>query len=285
MEKTKTAILPISVLIMTQNEEMNIATTISSIRGYFDQIIVVDSFSTDRTLEICSAFTEVEVYSNFFEHWALQRNWMLQNCEIRNDWVFFLDADESIDFIFYSELRDKFYGKTNDIASFYLNKDLYFLGKKLKYAYSHPKIRLIFKKSGLTYHAEGAREYATSDGVSVVINQPLIHEDKRSFDHWVRKHISNAEREKQLFFDSSKLELNNNLKDIPFSLKMRKIIRYYIWNKLPFGFRPVLYFLYRYFIKLGFIDGRVGFIYCVNHALWYELLIDIKILEELRIEK
>jgi hypothetical protein len=279
MQETQIYKLPITVLIMTQNEELNIKYTLDSIVNKFSQIIVTDSFSEDQTVNICKGFPNVEVYSNKFEHWATQRNWMLQNCNIINDWVFFLDADESIDDLFFIELSKKFINKEDQITSFYLRKDLYFLGKKLKYAYSHPKIRLIFKKEGLLYHAEGAREYATLSGKSIEIKRGLIHYDRRSFDHWIKKHIRNADREKNLILENEKNKVKPNYLNIPFALKIRKFIRYNIWSKLPFGIRPVMYFIYRYLFKLGFLDGLAGFIFCINHALWYELLIDIKILE------
>ena len=284
MEKIETFKLPITVLIMTQNEELNIGITLKSIINKFSQIIVVDSNSIDNTINICKNFQGVEIYNNTFIHWANQRNWMLENCNINNEWVFFLDADESINETFFKELKLKFNKKTLDINSFFINKDLFFLGKKLNFAYSHPKIRLIFNKNGLKYHAEVAREFASSPGNSLEIKTPLIHEDKRSFDHWIRKHISNADREVKLYFEKKEdilLDYNN----IPIALKFRKYIRNNIWSQLPFAIRPLLYFIYRYIFKLGFLDGKYGFIFCINHALWYELLIDIKIIEKINSAK
>ena len=285
MEKTETYKLPITVLIMTQNEELNIANTLESIINYFTQIIVVDSNSVDNTINICKNYTSVETYNNTFTHWATQRNWMLENCSIINDWVFFLDADESINKLFFSELQEKFHNKKDDINSFFINKDLYFLGKKLKFSYNHPKIRLIFKRNGLKYHAEGAREFASSPGNSLEIKTPLIHEDKRSFDHWIKKHINNADREMKLYFEKKESTIKLEYKNIPIALKIRKYIRNNIWSQLPFAIRPFLYFIYRYIFKLGFLDGKYGFIFCLNHALWYELLIDIKIIEKINNDK
>jgi glycosyltransferase involved in cell wall biosynthesis len=274
--------LPISVLIMTYNEEVNIKYTIESLIGRFNQIIVTDSYSEDKTCQICADYHEVELYSNKFEHWATQRNWILNNCKIKNEWVFFLDADESINLKFFKELKNKFENElSDDISSFFLKKDLYFLNKKLKFSYSHPKIKLIFKKTNLKYQAEGAREFAISEGNSLEIKTPLIHKDRRPFDYWIIKHINNANRECEHYLNhknnKNPLRGPNNLN---FGLKVRKFIRYKIWNKIPLGFRPVIYFLFRYLIRLGFLDGRPGFIYCVNHALWYELLIDTKLLEK-----
>jgi glycosyltransferase involved in cell wall biosynthesis len=267
---------------MTQDEELNIGTTLQSVINRFDQVVVVDSFSTDGTSLVCKSFQSVDLYTNKFIHWADQRNWMLHNCNIKNEWVFFLDADESIDDEFFKELTVKFSTKPSDVTSFFINKDLYFLGSKLNFSYGHPKIRLIFKKDGLLYHAEGAREYATIQGSSIEIKRGLIHEDRRPFDCWIIKHINNAEREKNLYFERGPTDGRLPTDNIPFSLKVRKLIRYKIWNRLPFGVRPILYFIFRYFFKLGFLDGRPGLFYCINHALWYEMLIDIKIMDRLR---
>ena len=270
--------LPISVLIMSYNEDKNIGVTLDSVVERFNQVIITDSFSTDNTKQICLNY-DVDFYENQFIHWATQRNWMLENCLIKNDWVFFLDADESINDIFFNELSLKFHNKGIDITSFYINKDLYFLGKNIKHAYGHPKIQLIFKKAGLMYHAEGAREYATIEGKSLEIRTPLIHEDRRPFEYWITKHIKNAEREKEQYLANRNVVSKIDNSNLSIALRIRKYIRLNMWNKLPLGIKPVFYFLYRYFIKLGFLDGKAGFLYCVNHALWYEMLIDIKILE------
>jgi len=272
--------LPISVLIMTFNEELNIVRCIKSVIDNFSQVIVVDSFSSDNTKNIIQDFANVKLYENKFTHWADQRNWMLENCHIDNEWVFFLDADESITQDFFEELWQKFSSKNPDITSFFVNKDLYFLGKNIRRAYSHPKIRLIFCRVGLTYHAEGAREYATIEGESGEIHTPLIHEDLRPFNHWVTKHLKNAEREKNLFLAPK--ENSAESISLPVLLRLRKAIRVQIYNKLPLVLRPLVNFSYRYFIKLGILDGVPGLLYCFNQALWYEYVIVIKILEEKR---
>ncbi len=263
---------------MTKDEEVNISHALSSVVDRFNQIIVVDSFSTDETVTVVKQFPKVELYMNEFTHWAHQRNWILDNCKIINDWVFFLDADESIDELFFVELSKKFSSLEPEVRSMFLYKDLYFLNKKLSFAYSHPKIQLIFHRDGLRYHAEGAREFATCRGNSITIKRPLIHKDRRSFDFWVLKHIRNAEREKNQALSNTVTSLSD-LRNLPTSLAIRKLIRYFIWNKLSLSLRPVMNFFYRYFFRLGFLDGSAGFYYCLNHALWYESLVAIKIIE------
>jgi len=272
--------LPISVLIMTQNEEENIRYAIESVKDYFDQIIVTDSFSTDNTKKIVLEYKEVEFYEHNFEGWAEQRNWMLKNCNVRNEIVFFLDADEWIDKEFIEELRD-IVNKNKDFSAIYLKVKYIFLNKWLKYSYGHPLIKRIFKKKSLYFSGEGAREYAHIDErKTITMNSYLIHQDRKSFDFWIKKHINNANREANLYLEKLKKQNAAISDDLSIKLKIKLWIRKYIWDKIPLGVRPLFYFLYRYFIQLGFLDGKEGFIFCVNHALWYQMLIDIKIIEK-----
>ena len=272
--------LPISVLIMTQNEEENIRYAIESVKDYFDQIVVTDSFSIDNTKKIVLEYKKIEFYEHNFEGWAEQRNWMLKNCNIRNEIVFFLDADEWIDKEFIEELRD-IINKNKDFSAIYLKVKYIFLNKWLKYSYGHPLIKRIFKKRSLYFSGEGAREYAHIDeSKTITMNSYLIHQDRKSFDFWIKKHINNANREANLYLEKLKKQNAAISDDLSIKLKIKLWIRKYIWDKIPLGVRPLFYFLYRYFIQLGFLDGKEGFIFCVNHALWYQMLIDIKIIEK-----
>src|SRR5208282_1768606 len=126
-----TSALPISVLIMTQNEEENIRYAIESVLGKFDQVIVTDSYSTDSTLAICRKYAGIEVYQHEFLSWADQRNWMLDNCSIRNDIVYFMDADEYILTDFIDELRHLLESAI-PFDSIYLVARYIFLGSNLK---------------------------------------------------------------------------------------------------------------------------------------------------------
>jgi hypothetical protein len=268
---------------MSFNEEKNIEFTLDTVIDDFNQVIVTDSYSTDNTIDVCKKYNDVELYEHEFTHWADQRNWMLNNCRIKNDWVFFLDADESLPKEFLFELKDKFKEIANNknITNIFVRKDFYFLGKHLKYSYAHPYIKLLFnRKQGLKFIADGAREYALIEGESLTLKTGLHHEDRRSFDIWVDKHIKNANRECEQFYKNLHQEAPKKDNNISAKNSLKLFIRKNIWDKIPLGIRPLFYFLYRYFGQLGFLDGKEGFIFCVNHALWYQMLIDIKIIEK-----
>lgn len=269
--------LPISVLIMCQNEEANIRHTIESVKDRFNQVVVTDSFSTDKTAEICKSYSEIEFYEHVFEGWAEQRNWMLQNCNIKNEIIFFLDADEWIDELFYAELK-KIIEKKIEFDAIYLSPKFIFLGAWLKYSYGHPKIRRIFKKEGLYFEGEGAREYAHISGTNYIEMKTMFyHDDRRGIDFWIRKHLNNAQRESDLYL--SQKESVIDMLNLSVKLKIKLWIRKNIWDKLPLTLKPFIYFFVRYILQRGFLDGKAGFLYCFLHAFWYQMMINIKIIE------
>jgi len=268
--------LPVSVIIIAQNEAPNIGFAISSVIDHFDQVILVDSFSTDDTPKICGNYSGLEFFQHEFLDWASQKNWALENCKIRNGVVLFLDADEYITSEFVSELS-VIVESGVDFAAIYLNPSYIFLGRKLKYAYGHPKIRRIFKVKGLKYYCEGARDHSVSpSGPLLHMAEPFIHHDRKPFSAWVQKQVRNAYKEARFYLSSDLGQFNE---DIPADLRFRRGIRANIWNRLPLFVRPFLYFFYKYVVRLGFMDGRAGLVYCFMHGLWYQMLVDIAIVE------
>ncbi len=275
--------LPVSILIMTDNEEQNINYALDSVVDDFEQVIVTDSFSDDRTQQICRDYRQVDLYEHLFESWAEQRNWMLQNCAIRNDIIFFLDADEFITKDFVAELDD-ILQSGKKFSALYVKIKYIFLDRHLKYAYDHPEIRRIFRHKNLFFIGEGSREYACVTPNTIRMQNHIIHHDHRPLSHWIFKHNMNSDREAMVYFQKAeKIDVVNSEK-IPGLLKIKRWIRMQVWDRLPLLIRPPAYFLYRYMIRGGFLDGRAGLIYCYLHALWYYSLIDIKIIEMSRKE-
>jgi len=273
--------LPVSVLIMTQNEEANISYALDSVRKLFDEIIVVDSFSTDKTMDIINTYPEVKVFQNRFIDWATQRMWMLEHCAVTHDVVFFLDADEYVTPAFAREL-DAIVSADIEFGGIEVKPVYVFLGAVLRFAYGHPRVRRIFNKRSVKFRGEGAREYSDRTGRQLTMREPLMHCDRKPIEFWIRKHIENAEREATLFVAFKKGEIPSSRRDNKLTRKIRgKLwLRERIWSKLPLFLRPLLYFAYRYIFQLGVLDGRAGLVYCVLHGLWYPMLIDAKIFEK-----
>lgn len=266
--------LPVSVMIMTQNEELNIRFAVESVLPYFDQVIVADSFSTDGTLEVLKGYPGVEVYSNRFQGWAEQRNWMLRNCKINNEKVFFLDADEYITPEFVAELCGKI-DLVRSCRSMLVLQRLIFMGKPLRFAYGHPKIGRLFSRD-VTFVGAGAREYAILPGSQGEIVSPIMHHDRKPPAFWFKKHASNADREAAAYISGKAVP--GGISPVSSGSLKRLWIRDNIWNRLPLLVRPFAYFTYRYFFKLGFLDGLPGLAYCFLQAFLYQMMIDIRII-------
>ena len=269
--------LPMSVLIMTQNEQENVRYAIESVVNSFSQIIVADSFSTDKTLEILKGYPGVNIYNHKFENWADQRNWMLENCDIQNEKVLFLDADEHLTPAFISELKG-ILDSGVDFSSILITPKFIFMESWLRYAYGHPKIKRVFSRS-VRFLSSGAREYAVIASPSLELQSPIIHRDRKPLSAWIAKHGNNARREAIYYLEREIKGIDINNAPVANMLKAKLWVRHNIWNKLPLFVRPLFYFVYRYFFSLGFLDGRVGFLYCFLHALWYPMLIDATIFE------
>lgn len=278
---------PVSVIILTFNEEVNIASCLESVQDLTDEVFIVDSFSTDKTLEIARHYTP-NIFQNAWVHWAHQRNWALDNLPISHEWVLFLDADERLTEQLRQEIARTIEGGTADIDGYYIKRNFYFLGRWLKHGgYQKDYILRLIKKDQARSVGSGAREYVTVTGKLGRMEGLMIHEDQKPLSVWIEKHnkISLLEAQ-EVSKIASKMGLTNQKEDsrkrnIEHGMKIW--LREKIWVKMPLFIRPLFYFFYRYIVQLGFLDGKEGFIYYFLHGLWYPLLIDAKYYEMIKL--
>jgi glycosyltransferase involved in cell wall biosynthesis len=268
--------LPISVIILTYDEEANIRHCLESVSGWVEEIFIVDSGSTDRTLEIAKEYT-TKIYKHPFENFARQRNWAQENLPIKNEWLFHLDADERVSHDLASELRKLF---SSGIAAdgFMAARRTIFRDRWMRYGGHYPVYHLrIFKKSkGRSEERLYDQNYIVNGKVSAlkgdIIN--IINPDLRS---WKERHARWAYLEAQEILYNKNREMNIKFMGTP--IEMRNWLRYKIYYNMPVFIRAFIYFFYRYIIRLGFLDGRQGLVFHFWQGLWYRLLVDIKILE------
>jgi glycosyltransferase involved in cell wall biosynthesis len=274
---------PVAVIILTYNEEVNLRSALESVKDLTDEIFIVDSFSTDKTLEIAREYTD-KIYQNAWVHWAHQRNWALDNLPISYNWVLFLDADERLSGDLCREIADTFAAGPPRVNGFYIKRNFYFLGRWLKYGgYQRDFILRLIHKDKARSIGSGSVEYVTVEGDLGRLRSPMIHEDKKDLSFWIEKQNKNSTLAAQEIF---KIDAKRGLLSKYASNKQRKIehsariwIRENFWYRMPHLIRPFFSFFYRYFLQIGFLDGKEGFIYYFLHGLWYRLLIDAKYLE------
>lgn len=232
----------ISGLIITLNEERNIESVIRNL-DFVDEIIVVDSYSTDKTIEILQKHPHVRVVQNKFENYTTQRNLALDLAQ--NEWILFLDADERLT----PELKQEIIDTLNNnpqADAYYFYRKLYFKGNPVHFSgwQTDKNIRL-FKKSKARYIPDRlVHEILKVDGKKAVFKHKLIHYSYTDYESYKAKMIYYAHlKAKELF---------------------AKNVRP---NWFHFYIKPAYKFLYTYIVRLGFLDGKKGIILCYLNAL------------------
>jgi glycosyltransferase involved in cell wall biosynthesis len=271
----------ISVIILTYNEEKHIERCIRSLKPFVKDIFIVDSYSTDRTLEIAESLG-AKVYQNKWVNYATQFQWGLDNCPIKTKWVMRMDADEYVEPELAQEIEKTIGELPDSIKGIYLKRKVYFQGKWIKWGgfYPHILLRIWQYGYGRIEQRWMDEHIILSEGDTILIEKGnIVDDNKNNITWWIDKHNKYATREmidlmniKYKFFkeDDTLLKMEDP------QAKKKRFIKEKIYSKLPLGIRPTLYFLYRYFIKLGFLDGWEGFIFHFMQGYWYRLLVDIK---------
>lgn len=271
----------VSVVVLTRNEEANIAACLQSVR-WADELFVVDSLSADRTAEIAASLG-ARVFSHPFDGYAKQRNWALENLPFSHDWILMLDADERIPSALADEITQAIRNDGHGCTGLYLKYRHIFLGRFLRHGGLYPTWLLrLFKRDHVRYEERPMNEHAILDGEAGYLRNPFDHCDNRPLSHWIAKHDRYAELEAEEYLRERFGEGYQDSIPARFwgaQAQRKRWIKLHLWNRLPLLFRPFLFFLRNYVVKGGFLDGREGFIYHVLWSFWVRLLIDVKILE------
>jgi glycosyltransferase involved in cell wall biosynthesis len=271
----------LSVVILTYNEEKHIARCIESLLPITRDIFIVDSYSTDRTVEIATALG-AKVYQNKWPgNHAIQFQWGLDNCPIATEWVMKMDSDEYI----LPELADEIHHKIDRLedstAGIYIKRRVNFMDRWIKHGSYYPiwLLRIWRYKQGKIEERWMDEHIKLSSGNTVQFENDLVDDNKNNLSWWTEKHNNYATREAvdilNILHGFIKYdEVEPNLWGTQEQRKRWLKIRY---ASLPLFVRPVLYFHWRYFFKLGFLDGRQGLVWHFLQGFWYRFLVDAKI--------
>lgn len=271
--------IDLTVVILTKNEEVNLESCIKSLKDIAKRIVVVDSYSEDKTLEIAKKYG-ADIYQHKFENYGKQFQWALDNTDINTQWIFRFDADERLTEKSRKELVQLCEeNKNTDINGIIFTLEVSFLGKKLKHGGTYPFKKLCIFKKDLAYMEERAmdEQIILKSGRCIEMKNISEHNDFKDLSYWIDKHNSYATRAAQDYFDH--IENGDDYSNLDFSCKIRRMVKYKIYYKLSTRFRCWSYFMYRYWFKRGFLDGKEGFLYAFLQAYWYRILIDAKIHE------
>jgi len=262
----------VSIVILTHNEELNLPRCLEAI-SWCDDVLIVDSFSSDATLKIASE-RGVRVVQRVFDNFAGQRNFAVNHCELKHEWVFHLDADEAMT----SDLSAEILGciGTTEKDAYRVSSKLMFHGKFLRHAGLFPwyQVRLGRRdKLRFIQVGHGQREQVPSHKIGTLRNSLLHFPFEKGLDDWIGKHnrYSTAEAHQNVYGcaeeDAPILDVLSITPD------RRRRAAKKLFRRLPC--RATLRFFYMYLCRGGFLDGKAGFTYC-RLLSWYEGLIVLK---------
>ncbi|MEL4387164.1 glycosyltransferase family 2 protein [Shewanella xiamenensis] len=265
--------MAISAVILTFNEEKHIARCINSLKDSVDHVYVLDSFSTDDTLKILAEFSGfVTVKQNKFVNHAFQFNMALTLFDIKTDWVMRIDADEIIDSDLNVWLNSELYRTDSSVTGVSVNRHMTFMNKPLCFGGMSSYWMLRIWRNGYA-HCEQRwmdEHMVLSSGHVIRANGKLIDDNLNNLSWWAHKHVDYSTRE------AIDVLIRDTLPDEHFDF-IRVCKKFY--NNLPLFVRPFFYFVYRYFFRLGFLDGRIGFLWNFLQGFWYRMMVDAKIFE------
>lgn len=265
----------ITAIILTKNEEINIKDCIESIKSITKRIVVIDSFSTDRTVEIAKS-CGAEVYQNKFINYAKQYMYGVQIAKIDTIWTLRIDADERLTDESALELEE-LCNKNNltNVCGITLRFKKNFLGKDLYHGGVYPwkKMNCYKTRYGTIEDRSMDEHIILSKGDVVEMKKDSLHFDFKNLEYFINKHNWYSSRETIDYFENLKSPQKKDELDTKTWIKMN------LYYKLPIGLRSYIYYLYRYYLKLGFLDGKEGQIYAFLQAYWYRYLVDAKIYE------
>jgi len=259
--------VPVSVVVLTRDEEPNIRRCLTSV-GWADQIVVVDSGSTDGTVPIARALGAQVVE----QHWlgfSGQREFSLRLPELRHDWVYFVDADEWVSPQLASEIAAQLTDTSS--AAFTHRLRLVFQGTWIRHCgwYRGSWVVRLVDRRYAKYDGSGVGERACVDGPVRRLSNDIVDEDRKGLAAWLHKHVRYAELEAQRRGRAA--AMSQRVRALRYRSNTRPLIRTVlkdvIFPSVPA--RPVALFAYMYVLRLGLLDGMAGLRFCFYHA-WYE---------------
>ena len=273
----------ISVIILTYNEEIHIRRCLENIRELAKDIFIIDSYSTDRTLEIAQEYGAVILQNKWENNHAKQLNWALVHAPVRTDWILRLDADEYLLPELIDELLEKVSFLPADVSGIVFKRRHYFLGKWMKRGIYPVHLLRMFRYGKAVCEQRLMDEHIQLlEGRIVNFDHDFVDHNLNNLSWFCNKHVNYAVREAAELLDTElnlwhELQPEEEKQLVAQAMHKRKIKDRYV--RIPLFWRAFLYFCYRYFIKGGWLDGKEGFLWHFLQGWWYRTLVDAKVFE------
>lgn len=272
--------MQLSVIILTKNEQANIADCLNSLESLKAEVFIVDSGSSDPTVEIAQQ-AGCKVYYHPFENQAKQLNWAIENLPIATSWVMRLDADEKLTPQLVEELKRLLPQTPKEVVGYQVKRRVVFMGRWIRHGGYYPTWLLRIWRTGMGKCEQRWMDehMVLSQGKIANLQHDIIDENHKNLTFWIDKHNHYADREVKdmLAMTGQKDALLDEGQSSQAS--QRRWVKKNFYATSPLFLRAFLYFLLRYTIGLGFLDGKEGLVFHFLQGFWYRFLVDAKIYE------
>jgi len=271
-----------SVVILTFNSQDTVTATLERARRVASEIFVVDSFSTDGTVDLAKA-QGATVVQHPFEHYGAQRNWAIDNLPISAGWQLHLDADEWMDDALVQAILEL--ADDPEHSGFFLARYVRFLGRVMRHGGMSPTwhLRLFRTGDGRCESRRYDQHFMLLRGTSGRLKGEVIDDIRMSLSDWTARHNRWADGEvEEQYSNETAGRVQPRAFGAPTERKRFLRERY---NSMPLFVRPFGLFFYRYFLRLGILDGTEGFIFWLLQSFWFRFLVDAKLWEHRNAER
>ena len=282
----------LTVVILTKNEEKNLRKCIESFCGIVKRFVIVDSFSTDGTEALCKQLdselrangSQLDFYQNKWMDYATQLNWGLTQTNITTEWSMRFDSDEELTEELVNEIEQKLPDVKEPVNGIILRRRVYFMGRWIKHGGRYPELLLRIFRTGKAMCEQKLMDehMILSEGTTTTFQYDLIDNNQKDLEWWTAKHNWYSNREvldHQMTLANQQVETLESGGQSSGQASMKRAVKNGGYYKLPKFWRAHIYFIYRYYIKLGFLDGPEGKIFHFLQAYWYRFLVDAKLYE------
>ena len=276
--------IDVTVIILTKNEELHLGRCLERLRALGPRrVVVVDSESTDATAEIARREGAEVIVNPWPGNQAAQFNWALDNVGISTEWVLRLDADEYLSPELTKEIRAKLPTMPADVGALVIPLGRYFLNRRLRHGIVNgiAMVRM-FRRGCCRYEQRLMDEHLQIlSGRTLTLEHPFYDHSLLPLSAFIAKHNGYADREAALLLaekyrsQSAEADKTGGLADAVAAKRRQKSL----YGRMPLFWRSTAYFLYRYIVRLGFLDGKEGFLWDFLQGWWYRTLVDAKVME------
>lgn len=274
----------ITATILTFNEEQHIERCIRSLDGVAERICVIDSFSADRTTEIAKSLG-AEVVQNPWKNYATQFQFGLETCDITSEWTMRIDADEYLEEGLRAALKTWLATPKEAVNALYLRRKMIFLGRPITHGFFYPAMMLRVWRTGAgRIEQRWMDEHVIVDSVQseTVEGGDLVDHNLNDLTWWVAKHNGYATREVYdmvEIMERDRATKDAGMEKMTGQAARKRWLKEKVYSRIPSTLRASLYFVYRYVLGRGFLDGKEGFFFHFLQAYWYRTLVEAKLLE------